>query len=122
MHIDEEVAFAVAVDCFLIVFRAAHVRIVVPAGQHTAHFVVRIDFMRNLCGSCTRDQLVMGSLIFDLFLVFTLFKDDAATDKWLVEQNIDFIDRQPVIHQSLITRQYGSSIFDVKTDQIAVAP
>ncbi len=65
---------------------------------------------------------MMRCLIFDFLTIVPFFKDDPATYKGLMQQNIDFIDRQPIFDQPAIALEDGFRIGHIEINESAIFP
>ena len=98
LDIDKEVVVLVVELRRTNVLGAAAVRVVAAGGQHAADLDLRVDLVRDLGCPCARDQLVVSSEILDGFLVLALLKDQAGAHKRQVQNHVDLVEGEPVLH------------------------
>ena len=67
--------------------------------------------MGQLHGPGAGDNLVVGSLVLDLLLVFTLLKENACAHEGHVQQHINLVEGQPVLHLLLESVEDGGAVF-----------
>ena len=68
------------------------------------------------------DELVVGGQVLDGLLVLALLKDQAGTHKRQVQDHIDFVKGEPVLHQALVAGKDRGREILVEVDELAVAP
>ena len=68
------------------------------------------------------DELVVGGQVLDGLLVLALLKDQTGTHKRQVQDHIDLVEGEPVLHQSLVAGKDRGREVLVEVDELAVAP
>ena len=76
------------------------------------------DFCRQRAGH----QLVMRGLVLHLLLIFTLFKHQPGAGVGAVQHDVDFIEGEPVFHQTVKSFKAGAGVVAEKIHHFAVAP
>ncbi|AEW74961.1 hypothetical protein EcWSU1_03533 [Enterobacter ludwigii] len=122
LHVDKEQVFAVFLQRHPHVFRFAGVGVEVAAGQHTADLVFRVHLMGDFGRQGACHQFVMRGLIFHLIFVLTLFKHQTRAGERAVQHDIDFVEGEPVLHQTVKFFETGTGIAGEEIDHLAVAP
>ena len=78
--------------------------------------------MGNLGCPSAGNELVVGGQVLDGLLVLALLKDQASTHKRQVQDHIDLVEGEPVLHQTLVAGKDRGREVLVKVDELAVAP
>ena len=65
---------------------------------------------------------MMGCLVLDLFLIFTLFKAEPRPHKWCMEDHVNLIKGQPVLDQALVAGKESAAETLVKFQHFTAAP
>ena len=81
-----------------------------------------IFFVRQLYRLCAGYQLVMGSLILDLLHVLAGIEHQPCAGKGEVQQHIDLVEGEPVLHLALETVEQHLAVVDVGVHHAAVFP
>ena len=68
------------------------------------------------------DELVVGGQVLDGLLVLALLKDQTGTHKRQVQDHIDLVEGEPVLHQALVAGEDRGREVLVEVDELAVAP
>ncbi|MNL77674.1 hypothetical protein D3C87_2039080 [compost metagenome] len=68
------------------------------------------------------DQPVVRGLVFHLIFVFTLFKHQPGTGERAVEHDVDFVEGEPVFHQTVKLFKTGTGITGEEIDHFTVTP
>ena len=68
------------------------------------------------------DELVVGGQVLDGLFVLALLKDQAGTHKRQVQDHIDLVEGEPVLHQALVAGEDRGREVLVEVDELAVAP
>ena len=92
------------------------------SSQHTAHFVLRIHLMGNLCSQSRGHQLMVSSLVLHLFLVFAFLEAKTCPHKRSMQNHINFIKGQPVPNQPLIATENRVAQIFIKGDHFSTPP
>ena len=64
----------------------------------------------------------MGGQVLDGLLVLALLKDQAGTHKRQVQDHVDLVEGEPVLHQALVAGEDRGREVLVEVDELAVAP
>ena len=78
--------------------------------------------MGNLGCPSAGDELVVGGQVLDSLLVLALLKDQTGTHKRQVQDHIDLVEGEPVLHQTLVAGEDRGREILVEVDEFAVAP
>ena len=78
--------------------------------------------MGNLGCPGAGDELVVGGQVLDGLLVLALLKNQAGTHKRQVQDHVDLVEGEPVLHQTLVAGEDRGREVLVEVDELAVAP
>ena len=67
-------------------------------------------------------QFMVSCLVFNLFLILTLFKAKPRSHKWCMENHIDFIESEPVLNQTFITCKKGTAEIFIEAKHLTITP
>ncbi|MNZ44372.1 hypothetical protein D3C78_620030 [compost metagenome] len=122
LHVDEQQVLPLLLQRGPDIFRLAGVGVEAAPRQHAAHLVGRVHLVGNLGRQGARDQLVVGRLVFDLLLVLPLLEHQAGAGEGAVQQYVDLVEGEPVLHQAVELLEAGAGIAGEKVHHLAVAP
>ena len=78
--------------------------------------------MRQLYRLCAGHQLVMGGLILDLLHILAGVEYQPGAGKGQVQQHVDFIKGEPVLHLALEAVEQHLAVVDIGVHHAAVFP
>ena len=78
--------------------------------------------MGDLGSPSAGDELVVGGQILDGLLVLAFLKDQTGAHKRQVQDHVDLVKGEPVLHQALVAGEDRSREVLVEVDELAVAP
>ena len=78
--------------------------------------------MGDLGGPSAGDELVVGGQVLDGLLVLALLKDQASAHKRQVQDHVDLVKGEPVLHQALVAGEDRGREVLVEVDELAVSP
>ncbi len=78
--------------------------------------------MGNFSRQGAGNQFVVRGLVFHLILIFTVFKHQSRAGKGAVQHNVDFVERQPVSHQTVKGLEAGTGVTGKELHHFAVTP
>ena len=122
LNVDKEVVVLVVELRLAHVARAAAVGVVRAGSEHAADLNLGVDLVSNLGSPSAGDKLVVGGQILDGLLVLALLKDQAGTHKRQVQDHVDLVKGEPVLHQALVAGEDRGREVLVEVDELAVAP
>ena len=122
LDVDEEVVVLVVELRLAHVARTAAVGVVATGGEHAADLDLGVDLVGDLGSPSAGDELVVGGQVLDSLLVLALLKDQAGTHKRQVQDHVDLVKGEPVLHQALVAGEDRSREVLVEVDELAVAP
>ena len=78
--------------------------------------------MRDLGCPGARNELIVRGEVLDGLLVLALLKDQAGAHERQVQDHVDLVEGEPVLHQALVTGEEHRGEVLVEVDELAVAP
>ena len=122
LDVDEEVVVLVVELRLAHVARTATVGVVRAGGEHATDLNLGVDLVGDLGSPSAGDELVVGGQVLDGLLVLALLKDQAGTHKRQVQDHVDLVKGEPVLHQALVAGEDRGREVLVEVDELAVAP
>ena len=103
LHVNKEIIVPIPFHGQIYIFRCACVGIELTRCQHTSHHGSGHLLVRQFDCSGAGQQFVVCSLILDLLFVFAFFKHKTGPHKGHMQQHIDLVKGQPVMHDIPVT-------------------
>lgn len=122
LHVDKEQVLAVFLQRGPHVFRLAGPGVEIAARQHAAHLVGGVHLMRDARRQRAGHQFVVRGLVFHLLGVFVGLEHQPGAGERAVQQNVDLIEGEPILHQPVEGFEAGAGIAGEKLHHLAVAP
>ena len=122
LNVDEEVIVLIVELRLAHIARTAAVGVVATCGEHATDFDLGVDLVSDLGCPSAGDELVVGGQVLDGLLVLALLKDQTGTHKRQVQNHIDLVEGEPVLHQTLVAGEDRGREILVEVDEFAVAP
>ena len=122
LHVREQVHLVVQLHHLDDVIGVRGERVDGNGQDHAAHLVLRVDAVGQLHSLGAGHQLVVDGLIQLLVAQLGLGGQDGTADKGLVQNGVDLVERDPVLHLALVPLKQDLAVFQVQVDHDAVAP
>ena len=122
LHVDEEEVLPIFLEGGPDVGGLAGVGVEVAPRQHAAHLVGRVHFVGDPGRQGAGHQLVVGDLILHLILVLPLLEHQPRPGEGAVQQDVDLVEGEPVLHQAVELLEAGAGVAGEKLHHLAVAP
>ena len=122
LNINKEIATTIFLHGCPVITWVGCIWIILTCCQHTTNLIFRINLMGQLGRHSRSYQFMVSCLVFNLFLILTLFKAESCSHKWCMENHIDFIECEPVLNQTFITCEKGTAKIFIETKHLTVTP